>query len=1276
MPAKRDDFAHLHTHSDNSQLDGCGKIGEYVTEALARGSPGLAFTDHGTMRGAYAFASNVSERGDEANGLKPVFGIEFYVAEDMHRRGLTDAEKADLTKGRGKSEHREVIRQAEDELGIRDRWHMTVWALDAAGYQNLCRLSSKAWIEGFYYKPRIDLKTLMEHGEGLAVGTGCASSPITDSWMKGRKTKAINTIESLHDVFGDRLYLEVQPHHLGDGAQDACNKLMLAFRKRWPECRLLGTQDAHYVCSDDWEHHEVLLCIGTNDKLSNPDRFRFEDGGGFHMRTRAEMAAEFSKNHPYMGSKLIKEALDTTVELVERASYKMEFDWHKCLLPPVTIPDSYGGDTFAYLKELCLLGMEWRDIPGRAKKMAAHEGVAESEMMARYVDRLKMELRAIKRQKFVAYFIIVRDLYDWVRKQSIACGPGRGSAAGSIVAFLLGITSVDPIEHNLLFERFISPSRIDMPDIDMDFEDIRREQILQHLRDKYGHDNVCQIATVGKLSGKQCLKDVARVLEVPYMEVQAVTASIIERSSGDERASQTIEDSFKEFKVCREFDQRYPDVLRHAKKLEGMAKNLGIHAAGIVASPVKLMDMIPLETRQHSTGKPLIVSAFEMYGVAACGLLKMDVLGLRTMTVLRTACEYVQERHGVAIDLEALSLDDARTLQGFTDHDYVGVFQYDTPGADKICGGVAFTHFEDVAAMTALNRPGTARSGLATEYVKRKKDPALVRETSMHPRVSEITKDTLGIIVYQEHVLRIFQEVAGFAPGTADSLRKKIAKKMGDEIIGKEREAFIKGAMEHTPGMTPEIAGRIMDVITFFGSYGFNKSHATSYGIIAYWCMYLKVYYPIEFYAALLRYEPDRLEIQRIVKDAKKHDIKVLPPDVSRSKSHFSIVDDAIRGSLCDIKNVGAKASDAIMEAQPFTDFTDFLVRIEKRRVNKRVVESLVRAGALDGLLPNPGWFIDNVEDIWKLATKRSKVSLAEMEQKLAESASKPQWTDERRSLEASSVSPLAFGKHPIDAWGDFLKANITVPIRSMGDDDFWKGRHVWICGVTVERKYNQVGDFHTGTLPDEAERERMRWGARYANVNFEDASGVQNRAKVDWDIFDDFRAVVDSPMGTPVLVLVSLNKTFENMKARALVSIPELRRKLEKGEALTIWERVVTGKHPALNYPWPKPEDKKRAIADIGSLLRAGGRRPVVTGVITGIRRKKDKRMQEMAWIGLLGVSGFIEALCFGSTWPRFSSALQPGMLVTMELTRSKEGGMILDSDNFVRRHSKMVPA
>lgn len=1261
-----EDFAHLHVHSDFSTLEGASTMAQYCARAQELGHKSISFTETGSLRGVSEVINTAKE-----HELKPIYGIQFYVCGDMSRRGLTPDEREHITKGLPQSRWKSALSEYEDDHGINDRHYLTVWAQTQNGLKNLFGLSSKSWVDGFYYKPRIDIDTLIKYGDGLMVGTNNYQSAVHSHYLAGRRRKALEIADKLREAFGERLWLEIMPH--GIFHQSKANQFSLELHKRYgKKVRLLATQDAHYVAQGGHKYQQMLAAIGANGKELDECGL---PGGDYWFKSEAEMRAGFAKYHSAIPRSLVSRAIRNTLVLTECASAVLSKDRFQCIMPDVYVAPAAAGDEALYLKTLCLQGWTWRQIPERAAKYAKKHGLTYVEALAIYKNRLRMELGALKRQKFVRYILFVRELYGWVREQNIACGPGRGSAAGSIVNYLIGITAVDPVEHGLLFERFISPERIDMPDIDMDFEDVRRPEIIQHIRDKYGEDSVSQIATVGKLKGKACLRDVSRVLKIPPNEIGPVTKAILERSSGDERASMTIVDSFKEFEVCRQFATKYPAVLEYAQALEGLSKTLGMHAAGVVTSPVPLDQILPMETRDHE-GVRVPVTAVDFWGAEGFGLLKLDVLGLRTMTVLRIAREDVLRRHGIDVDYELLPLDDKPTLEGFTNHDYTGIFQYDSPGADKICSGVEFTDFEDIAAMTALNRPGTARSGLAGQYVARKKNPALVSKAAFHPAVSKITSDTLGIIVYQEHVIKIFTEVAGFNPATADSLRKKIAKKAGDETLGKERDRFIEGAMKNT-GMTKKQASQIMDAITFFGSYGFNKSHATAYGMIAYWCMYMKIHYPLEFFRALLFCEPRHDRIQSVAKDAKAHGIPILPPDVSVSKRGFAIDDDkrAIRGSLVDIKGVGTAASESIMANQPYVDFWDFMARVDARKVHKGVVKSLALAGALDGLLPNVKWFIEHIEHIWKL--KGQKTKQEELRNIVKISGHLPDYDEEEKALIASRVSPLAFGKHPIDAYSDFIDKHVGVKLDPMGADDFWETHDTkdvggfFVCGVIIEVRLNQVGDFHQGVEPDEAEKARMGWGRQYANINLEGSDGKQRRIKFDWDIFDEYRhIVIDRGKGTPCIVHVSGNAQFESLRAHFVIDVEEYRKKTISGESLSYWEAIVSGRHPSLDYPFKTKRKREHACYSLEKIRREAGavarKRQrgdivhfTVIGVVTHVREKLDKRNALMGFFGILGIDGYIDSLCFGSIWPQVRKHLKSQSLVQIELEYNRGQGI-----------------
>lgn len=1244
-----EDFVHLHTHSDMSQLDGCGRISDYVAEAKRRGNPAIAFTEHGSMRGYLQLHKEA-----EAAGIKPIYGIEFYVSPDMQRKGLTQEERADVTKGLKKNEHKRALRDYEEREGIRDRWHTTCWAMNEEGMKNLQRLSSRAYIEGFYYKPRVDLAALCEHNEGLAVSTGCLSSPTHDLFLQGKKRSAYGFVDTLAEAFGDRMFLEVQPHAIKD--QMRVNKLALKLRDR-TGARLLATQDAHYVDQEDHHAHDLLLCIGTGAKLTDEDRFRF-DGDEFHFRTRKQMRDAFIRHNGFMSKGQIKEALDTTVELAERCNVGVEIDYKKALLPDPGIPKKYAGNAFAYLKALCLDGWTWRSIPARARAYAAKEGIASSDALQVYAERLKMELRALKRQRFESYFLVVRDLYGFARGQGIMCGPGRGSAGGSLVAFLLGITSVDPIEYGLLFERFINPDRNDLPDIDMDFEDARRREVIDYLVRKYGQDNVCQIATVGRLSGKSVLRDVSRVLGVPLAAVNEITPSIIERPDGHPREYHTIEDSFTEFDVCRRFAKRFPDVGKYAMKLEGMAKTLGIHAAGVVASPTKLTDLIPLEIRKHK-GDDIVVSAVDMNEIASVGLVKLDVLGLRTLTVIRDCVDAVKERHGVELDMERIDMNDREVLERFTAHDFAGVFQYDTPSAYKICQDVVFEDFEDIAAMTALNRPGATRSGLAEKYLVRKKDPSKRGQVDYHPKINEICADTLGVIVYQEHVIKIFTMVAGFPPGKADTLRKAIGKKKA-EVLKSARTDFVEGC-KATSGIEAKMANRIFSAIEAFGAYGFNKSHATAYAAIGYWCQFLKVHYPTEFYWALLKNEPDHARMKALAKDAKREGIHLLNPHVSFSKDVFSIDPDGnVRGSLVDIKGVGQGAAATVMEHQPFKNFLDFAHRIDRRKCNRGVVVALIKAGALKGLIPNQRFFEENLAELWAtLVKKRNRND--QIRDFWRRALAEDDYTEEERMLVAAKVNPLAFGDHPLDAYQGFLDEHVSIPLTKVTEET-WKekdGQAVYVAGLILDSRVHQVGDFHTGELPTEEERRKMFWGMRYANLNVEGAGGMNYRVKFDIDIFEDHREIIESDSGTPVIIHASVDSKYNRLKAHFAVNLEEHRQAVRGGGEIDFWGQLLSGDHPARGYPWKDSETEKKRRSNRAFLKsRNGG---LFTGLVTHVRLKFDSKGREMAFFGLLGERGYIDVIAFSSVWAGVRKAVKRGRLMSMQIDKiaDKERGI-----------------
>lgn len=1245
--AKSDDFVHLHLHSDYSQLDGLGKVSEYVELAAKRGSPAIAFTDHGTMRGYLQQHTQC-----EKHNVKPIYGTEFYVSPDMRRRGLSDDEKVFLTKDLPRKDHRKAIEKHEEQIGLRDRWHITVWAYNQQGLQNLYRLSSAAWIEGFYYKARIDLPALIEHGEGLMVSTGCLASPIHEQWREGKKKAALEFADRLHDAFGDRLWLEIQPHNIK--IQRLANLLCTKLRDRYPKSRLLATQDAHYVRQGDAPHHDCLLCIGTNAQIDDQERFRF-DGDEFFFKSRRQMRESFEKAHPGLSDKQVTEALNSTLVFAERCSAVVEVDYKKALLPDPGIPEEYGGDAFKFLKTLCLDGWSWRNIKARAERYAMANSLDVPHAVAIYRDRLLAELKLIRSMKFERYFIMVFDIYREARKRKIFVGPGRGSVGGSLAAYLLGIHSVDPIQHGLLFERFINPDRKDLPDIDMDFEDSRRGEMIEYMRNKYGTENVCQISTIGKLSGKSCFKDVCRVTGVPYTLANALTASIIHRNPHEEREFNCIEDSFGQENL-KAFDKKFPAVKLHGMAIEGTAKTLGIHAAGLIASPVPLRDITPLEVR-NSGGEKTVVCALDMNDAAKIGLVKLDFLGLKTLTVIRKCLEAIKERHGKTYDLESeeFDIDDPKVLQAFTDHDYIGVFQYDSPSADQVCKGVTFDRFADVPTMTALNRPGTTDSGMDEQFRKRKANPKLLKKHDFHPIVSNIAKDTLGVLCYQEHLIEIFKQVGGMTPGEADSLRRAVGKKLAKEEIEKYREGFVKGAEK--VGVSSDIAGRLMDAIVKFANYGFNKSHATEYGLIGYWCMWLKTYYPLEFFWALLWAESDTDKIKKYAVEAKRREIAVLPAHVNTSGAKFTINGEEIWGSLVDIKGVGDKAAEDIQAKAPFKSFVDFVVRIDRRRCNRGAVVALVRAGAFFGMV-NVRWLIENMDDFWKQLAKAvgkkgdAQAAAIEVLEELVEAGKKEsEYDQEELKLIQAEQNPLAFMNHPMDAYKSFIKREIKVSTTPMDGDFFeeFDSKGIYVSGIITGVRKHQVGDY------GDREKDHPDFGKPYANVNIQDSTGTERRVKFAPHVYQENQAAIDAGAGKPLLIHCSPNLEFESIRGNFAVNLQALRMKLKAGQELSIWEQIVTGRHPASVREWSSEAVKLQHTENRGFFK---GDITRFTGVVTHIQRHTDKKGRKMAYLGLLDARGhYVRAIAFADAWRSIRRVIKTGLLLRAPLSARREG-------------------
>ncbi len=879
-PAGRASFCHLHVHSDFSALDGACKIEDLVAQAVRNGMPAVAVTDHGVLSGAVQLYQKA-----KAAGVKPIIGLEAYVVEDRFRK---------------ETGHRE------------ERWHLTLLARDDAGYRNLLGLSSKAFLEGYYGKPRADYELLREHAEGLICLSGCPTGRLSKALEQGRDRDADLEIARLVDIFGrENVYIEIQITGIDELAHVPALLAELAARVDLP---LVATNDIHYLRASDAAAHDALLCVQTGARLGEEKRMRFSSEE-FYFKTEAEMLEAF-RDYP--------EAVSNTVLVAERCNVSMDFD--RILLPQYTVPEGFDGEP-AYLRHLCEEGLTRR-----------YRGSPSPEVL----ERLEMELRVIEEMGFPPYFLIVWDFVSFAKQSGIPVGPGRGSAAGSLVSYLLGITDLDPLEYDLLFERFLNPARISMPDIDIDFSVEGREKVIDYVAQKYGRDRVAQIATFGTIKARQAIRDAARVMDVPYNVADRIAKLIPEGPKA------TLDDCMREKQDLRiEYDKNDGDdtvrrVVDVARTLEGLIRQDSIHAAGVVISDKPLTDYLPLMQK----GDAEVVTQVPMGDVEKLGLLKMDFLGLRNLDVLAGAEVIIREAGHPEFDLEALPLDDMRTYEMLAAGDSEGVFQFESSGMREALREVGPTRFEDLIALVALYRPGPME--YIPQYARNKRNPEGIKFPD--ERLEPILRPTYGVAIYQEQLMEIAKRIGGFSPAEADDLRKGIGKKIR-AVLDRLEPQFRAGAL--AGGTKKPVVDHLWSLMEKAGDYSFNKSHAACYALIAYRTAYLKANFPVEYMAALISSVMNTKDkVPYYVGVANDMGIEVLPPDVNESALDFRVVEGRIRFGLNAVKNVGEGAIRLIIAAResggPFRDIFDFCERVDPGVVNKRALESLIKAGGLD----------------------------------------------------------------------------------------------------------------------------------------------------------------------------------------------------------------------------------------------------------------------------------------------------------------------------------------
>jgi len=885
------DFSHLHCHTQYSLLDGAAGIDSLIESAERRGINSVAITDHGNLYGVPEFYTTA-----EKSDVDPIIGCEFYLTPS----GIQDT--SDPT-----------------------RYHQVLLAKDQTGYENLMQLSSTSFLEGFYYKPRIDRDLLREHHEGLVATTCCLQGEVPQAILNKGEERARELFETYLDIFGDDYYIEIQNHDIDD--QHTVNEVLLRWAEEY-DVKVLATNDVHYVDQQDHEAQDILLCLQTGDDYNDPDRMRFSNDQ-FYLKGEEEMMEALTG----IPKKFQREALVTTNEVADKCTFELPMG--DLLMPHYPIPDGFEGMD-EYLRHLTF---------ERAKTRYG------DPLPQTVVDRLNHELGIISDEGYSGYFLIVQDFTEAARELDVRVGPGRGSAAGSCVSYCLGITDVDPIEYDLLFERFLNPERVSMPDIDIDFDDRGREEVIDYVVEKYGQENVCQIITFGTMGAKTVVRDVSRVLDIPLDRADEIAKMIPEGPGVD------LDSAFEEnpdFRALKDADN--PEVrkmMQYAEVLEGSVRHTGVHAAGVIIAPGEISDYVPVSVAK-SKGEKVVTTQYDGDWVEEFGLLKMDFLGLKTLTLIEDTVDLVEDTRGDEVDIDNIPLDDETTFELFQKGDTVSIFQFESTGMREWLRKLKPTEIDDLIAMNALYRPGPMEN--IPTYIARKHGREEVEYP--HPLLEDILEPTYGIAVFQEQVMQMARELAGFSLGEADILRRAMGKKK-EKLMRKQREKFVEGCREEND-IDEDEANELFDIINEFAGYGFNKSHSAAYSLVAYRTAYLKAHYPPEFMAAAMTNEMDNTDkLSKVLEEARSMGLEVLPPSINRSKAHFTVEQGPdgeyrVRFGLAAIKNAGEKAIDALINARAehgaFDSIFDVTKNVDLGTVNKRTLEALAQAGALDDL--------------------------------------------------------------------------------------------------------------------------------------------------------------------------------------------------------------------------------------------------------------------------------------------------------------------------------------
>lgn len=997
-------FSHLHNHTQFSMLDGAASISQLIKKSKKHGMPGIAITDHGNMFGVPEFVNTANK-----HDVKPIVGCEFYITPS----GMEDKNN-------------------------RTRYHQVLLAKNMTGYKNLSKLCSLGYTEGLYYKPRIDKETLAEHSEGLIATTCCIASEINQYIINKTEKEARALFEWYLNVFGDDYYIELQRHGLND--QNRCNEVLVKWSKEY-NVKMVATNDCHYVNEEDSEAHDILLALQTNADINDPNRFRFTDDNNnlntdFYLKTPEEMQELFSD---------LPEAIDNTNEIIEKVD-NIDLS-SELLLPHYDIPEEYD-DMDAYLRHMTFEGAKQR----------------YGEITQDITDRINQELGIISRMDFSGYFLITQDFTTEARKRDVFVGPGRGSAAGSVVAYCLGIINIDPMRHDLLFERFLNPERVSPPDIDIDFDDHGRQEVIDYVVEKYGREKVSQIVTYGTMKAKTAIRDVGRVLGVPLEEVNRITKlfpdqpgvntfdKVLNPSKNPESAKE-IENLFEHP------DPQVQKMMRFARTLEGSARQTGIHAAGVIIAPGEISEYVPVALSKDKE----LITQYDGPNAEDCGLLKMDFLGLKTLSILKTSIQYVEENHGITYDLDDIPEDDDKTFELYQKGYTIGTFQFESDGMRKYLKQLKPTELDDLIAMNALYRPGPMQ--FIPEYIDRKHGRSEVEYP--HPDLEELLKPTYGIMIYQEQIMKAAQKIANYSLGEADLLRRAMGKKK-KKVMDEQREIFTDRAIEN--GVSEKKAEELFDIMAEFANYGFNKSHSAAYSVVAYQTAFFKANYPAEYMAAVLSHNMGDIDkVSKFIEECYHIGIKVDPPNINTGQGKFVAVDGRIQYGMEAIKGVGSNAVLEIVKERKengeFESIYDFARRVDSSICNKRTLESLFQAGAFDQMNPNRRQLIQYMETIISYGSRVQELENSNQSDLFGDEGDNTtaidepelepvaQWSNIERLNKERELIGFYLSGHPLDKYKEDVRIFCSHTLDPEKMEDLNDRTDVRIAGIITEVK-------------------------------------------------------------------------------------------------------------------------------------------------------------------------------------------------------------------------------